>query len=155
VGEQLAQAPDHFGRWSDSIGRAHQDLQRAKVLLLQAKGLANASLDSVALDGRGGVPARDQDAEPRRRPRAARDVESVAALAAPLAFAQQPLEIGLAPQPAFRIEAETLPGCGCRGYSPRRRRPRARRLRSTARPPRVRLRTRKPWRRARRVLDGW
>jgi hypothetical protein len=53
------------------------------------------------------------------------------------------------------------PGCtepeafAARGYSPSRRRPRARRLRNTARPPRVPLRTRNPWRRARRVLEGW
>jgi hypothetical protein len=39
-------------------------------------------------------------------------------------------------------------------YSASRRRPRARRLRNTLRPPGVRLRTRNPWRRARRVLEG-
>jgi hypothetical protein len=55
------------------------------------------------------------------------------------------------PQPAGCIEPEALAG---RGYNPRRRRPRARRLRSTARPPRVPLRARNPWRRARRVLEG-
>jgi len=67
---------------------------------------------------------------------------------------QQLLELRLAAQPATCIEPETLAGRYSR-YSPTRRRPRARRLRNTARPPRVRLRTRKPWRRARRVLDGW
>lgn len=40
-----------------------------------------------------------------------------------------------------RIQPEALGG---RGYSPRRRRPLARRLRNTLRPPGVRLRTRKP-----------
>jgi hypothetical protein len=65
------------------------------------------------------------------------------------------LELRLAPQPALCIETESLLRCRYNGYNPSRRRPLARRLRKTARPPRVRLRTRKPWRRARRVLDGW
>jgi hypothetical protein len=65
---------------------------------------------------------------------------------------QQALELGFLPQPPPGIQPEALER---RGYNPRRRRPRARRLRSTARPPRVPLRTRNPWRRARRVLDGW
>jgi hypothetical protein len=54
---------------------------------------------------------------------------------------QQAFEFGLLPQAARRIQAEALAG---RGYSPRRRLPRARRLRSTLRPPAVRLRTRNP-----------
>jgi hypothetical protein len=66
--------------------------------------------------------------------------------------AQQAFELRFLPEPAGGIEPETL---AARGYSPRRRRPLARRLRRTARPPRVPLRTRKPWRRARRVLEGW
>jgi hypothetical protein len=101
------------------------------------------------------MPARDQDAEPRRLSRRARYVKSVAGYVAPLGFAQQPLELRSVLQPTSAIEPVTLARCRYRSYSPMRRRPRARRLRSTARPPRVRLRTRKPWRRARRVLDGW
>jgi hypothetical protein len=65
------------------------------------------------------------------------------------------LELRLAPQPAPCIETESFLRWRYNGYNPSRRRPRARRLRKTVRPPRVRLRTRKPWRRARRVLDGW
>jgi len=56
-------------------------------------------------------------------------------------LSQQVLELGFSPQPPRRIQPEALGG---RGYSPMRRRPRARRLRSTLRPPGVRLRTRKP-----------
>jgi hypothetical protein len=56
-------------------------------------------------------------------------------------LAQQVLEFGFLPQPPRRIQPEALGG---RGYSPRRRRPLARRLRNTLRPPGVRLRTRKP-----------
>ena len=99
--------------------------------------------------------ARDQDAEPCSTGIAAPEIKSVACQAAPLAFAQQPLELGLAPQPARCIETESLLRGRYNDYNPSRCRPRARRLRKTARPPRVRLRTRKPWRRARRVLDGW
>jgi hypothetical protein len=98
--------------------------------------------------------ARDQDAEPRPACGSALDKEGVAPQVAALAFSQQALELRLASQSALRIETETL----CRryrDYSARRRRPRARRLRSTLRPPGVRLRTRNPWRRARRVFEGW
>jgi hypothetical protein len=63
--------------------------------------------------------------------------------------------LNLPPQAAARIETESLLRRGYADYSARRRRPRARRLRSTLRPPGVRLRTRKPWRRARRVFEGW
>jgi hypothetical protein len=54
------------------------------------------------------------------------------------------LELRLAPQPAPCIETESLLRCRYNGYNPIRRRPLARRLRKTARPPGVRLRTRKP-----------
>jgi len=101
------------------------------------------------------MPARDQDSQPWRFSGRARDVKSVARYAAPLGFAQQPLELRPVLQPTRAIEPVTLARCRYSSYSPMRRRPRARRLRSTARPPRVRLRTRKPWRRARRVFDGW
>jgi len=101
------------------------------------------------------VLARDQDAQPRLAVRTALKEERIAGQRAPLAFAQQALELRFAPQPARRIQTETLLCCRYNDYSPTRRRPRARRLRSTARPPGVRLRTRNPWRRARRVLDGW
>jgi hypothetical protein len=67
--------------------------------------------------------------------------EGIAAEVAPLALLQQPLELDAAPQPAVSIQTEAL---ARRGYNPRRRRPRARRLRRTLRPPGVRLRTRKP-----------
>jgi len=99
------------------------------------------------------VAARDKDAEPRGAYLAPREVKRVAARIAPLAGPQQLLEPRLLPQAALRIQAETLLRCGDR-YNPMRRRPRARRLRSTLRPPGVRLRTRKPWRRARRVFEG-
>jgi hypothetical protein len=101
------------------------------------------------------MPARDQDSEARRSSGRARYVKSVASDAASLGFAQQPLELRPMLQPTSAIERVALACSAYSSYSPMRRRPRARRLRSTARPPRVRLRTRKPWRRARRVLDGW
>jgi len=100
------------------------------------------------------VAARDKDAEPRGAYLAPREVKREAARIAPLAGAQQLLEPRLLPQAALRIEAKSLLRRGDRSYNPMRRRPRARRLRSTLRPPGVRLRTRKPWRRARRVFEG-
>jgi hypothetical protein len=101
------------------------------------------------------VFARYQNAKPRPTVGATRKEKCVAGESSTLPFAQQPLELRLAPQPARCIQAETLLCCRYNGYNPRRRRPRARRLRNTARPPRVLLRTRKPWRLARRVFDGW
>lgn len=79
-------------------------------------------------------------------------VEGKAIDATPHALAQQLLEIRLRPQPTRGVEAEAL---AFRGYSPRRLRPLARRLASTFLPPAVRLRTRNPWVRARRVFEGW
>jgi len=101
------------------------------------------------------MPARDEDAKPGSPGRTALDEEGVTLGAYPLAILQQSLEIRFAPQPPCRAEPEAL-RARCGGdYSASRRRPRARRLRRTLRPPAVRLRTRKPWRLARRVLEGW
>jgi hypothetical protein len=80
-----------------------------------------------------------------------RQVEGVAGKAAPSTLPQQTLEFDAAPEAPLGVQSETL---ARRGYNPMRRRPRARRLRKTLRPPGVRLRTRKPCRRARRVFDG-
>jgi len=100
------------------------------------------------------MPARNEDAQPWPSCRTPLDEEGVSVGAQALPLLQQPLEIRLAPQTTRRAETEAL-GARCAGdYSASRRRPRARRLRSTLRPPAVRLRTRKPWRRARRVLEG-
>jgi hypothetical protein len=106
----------------------------------------------VTRDGTRGMLSGNQHAEPSPTAVASRHIEGVTVQAAPRAVSQQGFELGFLPQPARGIQPEALAG---RGYSPRRRRPRARRFRSTLRPPGVRLRTRKPWRRARRVLEGW
>lgn len=150
--KKLAQADDHLRGRLYTVRRAHQHINRAEPLLLQAESLADATLDAITHDGARRVPARDQEAKPRRSAVASPHIHGVAVQVAPRAVSQQPFEVGLLPQPACGIQPEALAG---RGYSPSRRRPRARRLRSTLRPPAVRLRTRKPWRRARRVLEGW
>jgi len=146
---------DYGWRAAQAVGRPNQELEAPKVFLLESESFADTSLDAVTLDGSGGVPAGDQDPDARLTFGAAPNIKKVAAQAVPLAFTQQLLELRLAAQPAACIEPESLGRRRYNRYSPTRRRPRARRLRNTARPPRVRLRTRKPWRRARRVLDGW
>lgn len=98
------------------------------------------------------MPARHEDAEPRPARVPLPKIENIALKSAPRALAQQAFESGFLPQPAAGVETEALVA---RGYNPRRRRPFARRLRNTFWPPRVRLRTRNPWVRARRVFDGW
>jgi hypothetical protein len=85
--------------------------------------------------------AGNQHAEPGATGFASRQIDRVTLEAAPRALAQQGFKFGFLPQPARGIQTEALAG---RDYSPRRRRPLARRLRSTLRPPGVRLRTRKP-----------
>src|SRR3954465_8150369 len=99
--------------------------------------------------------ARDQNSQTRTPRGASGEVERIPGERTPLALAQQPLELRLAPQPAAHVETEALGRRRYGNYSARRLRPRARRLRSTLRPPGVRLRTRNPWRRARRVFEGW
>jgi hypothetical protein len=98
------------------------------------------------------VLSRDQQAEARSTRGAALQIESVTGHLFSPAFAQQAFELRFVSKTAGCTQPEALAG---RGYSPSRRRPRARRLRKTARPPRVPLRTRNPWRRARRVFEGW
>ena len=149
--EQLAQALRHLRGGPCAIRGPDEHVERAQLVLLQPEGFANASFDAVALGGGRGVLSRYEDSEPRPAFLAPLEVEDVARKVAPRTCAQQSFELRSPPQSAPGIESEALVA---RGYSPRRRRPRARRLRSTARPPRVRLRTRKPWRRARRVFDG-
>lgn len=150
--EKLAQARNRQRGGLHAIRGPHQHVERTKPFLLQPERLADTALDAVAHHGARRVPARDQHAEPSGSAFASRHIEGISVKAAPLAPPQQGFEFGLAPQPARRIEPEALAG---RGYSPRRRRPLARRFRSTLRPPAVRLRTRKPCRRARRVFEGW
>ena len=150
--EQLAKSRNHLWGRAHVIRRAHQQVDRAEGFLFQAKRLADAALDPVALGGCRRVLSRYQDSQPRRTPFSPRQVERIACKAAPRSLTQQAFEFAAAPRTALAVQSETL---ARRGYSPRRRRPRERRLRRTLRPPGVRLRTRKPWRRARRVLDGW
>ena len=85
--------------------------------------------------------AGNQDPQPRLSAFALLQVEGISGEVTPLALPQQALELDAAPQAAGGIQSETL---DCRGYNPSRRRPLARRLRRTLRPPGVRLRTRKP-----------
>jgi hypothetical protein len=140
------------GRRLYSVRWPHQQVQGTQCFLFQPKSLADAALDAIALDRPRGVLFRHEDAQPRSPGVAALEIEAVSGQIASHSLAQQAFELRFLPEPAGGIEPETLAG---RGYNPRRRRPLARRLRSTARPPRVPLRTRKPWRRARRVLEGW
>lgn len=85
--------------------------------------------------------AGNQDPQPGLSALALLQVEGIASKIAPLALPKQALEFDAAPQATGSVQSEALAD---RGYNPRRRRPRARRLRRTLRPPGVRLRTRKP-----------
>ena len=152
--EQRSQASHHLRGSLDPFGRPHQQVDRSEMLLLQAERLPDAAFQGIALQRRA-VPPRDQDPEPRPSGRAPLDEEGVPVSAQAPSLSQQPLEIRLAAQPPRRAQPEAPSARRGSDYSASRRRPRARRLRSTLRPPAVRLRTRKPWRRARRVLEGW
>jgi hypothetical protein len=120
--------------------------------LLQAERFTDAALDAISLGGRCGVLARHQNSQPCLAFAATRQEERVTRQAAPRPLPQQLLECTAARQPPPGIQSKAL---ARRGYNPSRRRPRDRRFRNTLRPPGVRLRTRNPWRRARRVFDGW
>jgi hypothetical protein len=152
--QQRAHLIHHGRRGTAAVGRSHEELDAAQIFLLQPERLANTALEAVAIDRESGVLAGNENAQSRGARNGRSDKERVAVEAAPRALAKQALELRLLAQPARGIESETLSRRYC-GYSPMRRRPRARRRRSTSRPPRVRLRTRNPWRRARRVFDGW
>jgi hypothetical protein len=137
------------------VGRTHEQVDRTEVLLFKSEGFPDTSLDAVAVGRSGGMLAGNHDSETRLTRTTPLEIKRITARRASLPLAQQPLELSLAPQAAARVEAKSLKRRRYADYSARRRRPRARRLRSTLRPPAVRLRTRNPWRRARRVLEGW
>jgi len=137
------------------VGRTHEQVDRTEVLLFKSEGFPDTSLDAVAVGRSGGMLAGNQDSETRLTRTTPLEIKRITARRASFPLAQQPLELSLAPQAAARVEAKSLKRRRYADYSARRRRPRARRLRSTLRPPAVRLRTRNPWRRARRVLEGW
>jgi hypothetical protein len=109
--------------------------------LFQAESFSNTALDAVALGGRGRVFAGHQESEPGLATLTPRQVERIASQAAPRSPSKQALEFSAASEAAPGIQSEAL---ARRDYNPRRRRPRARRLRNTLRPPGVLLRTRKP-----------
>lgn len=152
--EQVPQRAQHHRRAANAVRGPHQHVDRAERLLLEPECLANAALDPVAIHRCRRVLPRDEDAKPGRAIGAALIVENESSETAARSTAKQPLKFDLAPEPTGGIQAKALRYCARNGYSASRRRPRARRLRNTLRPPGVRLRTRKPWRRARRVFEG-
>jgi hypothetical protein len=90
------------------VRRSYQDVQSAQGFLLEAKCLADAALDSIALRGIGRVLSRDQQSKPRRTGIAFSQVEGKAIEAAPNAVAQQLLEIRFAAQPAAGVQPVAL-----------------------------------------------
>jgi hypothetical protein len=90
------------------------------------------------------MPARDENAEPGRARGPALIVEDESSKTAAGPAAKQAFEFDLPPKAAGFVQAKAVLYFADYGYSASRRRPRARRLRSTLRPPLVRLRTRKP-----------
>jgi hypothetical protein len=159
--EQLSQAGDHGAAGRCVVGWPNQQIDRAQFRPLEPERLADTALDRVALHCLRGMSSRDQKTQACRTFFAPSYVERVARDVAPHPLTEQPLEIALLSDPLLRAEPESRPtlasGHAARrdAYTARRLRPLARRARSTARPPRVPLRTRKPWRRVRRVFDGW
>lgn len=90
------------------IRRTHEKVDGPEAVLFEPESFANGSLDAVAVDGTGGMLARDQDSQPRPPRRTPREKERVAADRAALAGAQQSLELRLAPQAALRVERKAL-----------------------------------------------
>src|SRR5690606_13877950 len=121
--------------------RPHEDVRCSEPFLLEAERFADAALDSIAIRRFRSMLSRNEQAQARRARITSSQVEGKSAERAPGALAQQPLKVGLAPQPAPGIQSVAL---DVRDYSPSRRRPFARRFASTLRPPGVLLRTRKP-----------
>lgn len=134
------------------MGGLHQDVQRTELRLLEAERLADAALEAVAVGSVAGVLPGHEQSETRRAGVSLSKVEDEPVEPATGAAAQQALEVRFAAQPAIGVQREALL---VRGYSPMRRRPLARRALRTLRPPTLRLRTRKPCVRARRVFEGW
>lgn len=150
--EDFPQAQHHMRGSFCAERRPDQYIDRPKRALLQAKRLSHAALDAIARRSARRVLARHQQPQPGTTCVALLHIDRITGHLLSPTLAQQTFELRFLREAPGRTEPEAFAG---RGYSPSRRRPRARRLRSTARPPRVALRTRNPWRRARRVFEGW
>lgn len=132
----------------------NHDVERSELALVVTEALADQPLDTVACHGGPGMLACDGQAEPGStcvvRPREHREAVVDGAGGA----AEDPVEIAAREQPgAFR---KTGRRCRWRRrQTVSRARPLARRALITLRPPRVRMRARKPWSRFRFRLLGW
>jgi|KBSMisStaDraftv2_1062788.scaffolds.fasta_scaffold1521041_1 hypothetical protein len=90
------------------VGRTHEQVDRAEVLLFKSEGFADTSLDAVAVGRSGGMLAGNQDSETRLTRTTPLEIKRITARRASFPLAQQPLELSLAPQAAARVEAKSL-----------------------------------------------
>jgi hypothetical protein len=144
--QQLSHCNDQF---SGIRRQSHQDVSTAELALVDAEPFPDHTLEAVTINGaRNDAPRNDEAkarAPERVRPRLYRHAST------PHARARREQHVDV-------FAAESLfAGVALRAAqtTPRRTRPLARRARITARPPRVRIRTRNPCVRFRRSTEGW
>jgi len=136
-----------FCRRNLSRGHADQDVAAPQACLLMAKQLPQHALHAVAIDRAGEDALGDDEAEPRDAECVDSGEDTEARTLERSPAGEQRGDVGGAePQPSTvsAADSQTL----------NRARPLARRARITARPPRVRMRTRNPWVRFLRRTEG-
>lgn len=136
---------EELGRFS---GQAYEHVTAAQLFPVIAKPLAHDALQPVAIDCPAQVPARNDQSQPGRAERIGSELDGEAAAPDAAARGEQRFDVPSAQPLPLRVAPLAA-------QTPSLARPLARRARITARPPRVRIRTRKPCVRFLRTTEGW
>lgn len=163
--DQFAQGRAHFaelnGNFIQGIGTRHQPDQQVspdEILLPVPEPLANQALGPVAIHRPAQESLRDNHRHSCDGQAIALDADRKPPGPTPVGAAKQDFDVA----PAETLSAAKI--CRYNRFdtrgrawlqTPSRARPLARRARITARPPRVLMRTRKPWVLLRRTTEGW
>jgi len=129
--------------------QANQDVARSEPLLMSAKPLPQHALCATSVDRAREDTLRNDDTQPGETDCVGLEHDAETG-AFDRARSEQGNDIPV-PEPLRAAKAPAI----ARAQTPNRARPLARRARSTARPPRVRIRTRNPCVRFLRTTEGW
>jgi hypothetical protein len=141
------QAPLELGYHHGPLRHANQDIATSQLRLAASKPFSNHALDAIAVDRARQHPLGNDEAQPRDAERVCFEQHAETGALDGSPSGEQGNDIG-GPESLPAGEAPVL------AQTARRARPFARRARSTARPPRVRIRTRNPWVRFLRITEG-
>lgn len=138
----------------NAAARQDDDIQPGEIPLVTAKTLAREALDAIAIHGAGQLFFRDGQTQARMLAMVGARQQGEIGVADLERPGEDAPEISGCGEPVAPREAFALLGVDGTPQTDRRLRPLARRAFSTLRPPRVLMRARNPWVRARLILLG-